>query len=127
VGASTTRIDCFPSTADALQFKAGTILEKKHDIPPNPFSHDAFVTMTNQQIESQAMFKAWYSVCRNAIDLEDLKQSGSSTVVRDLEEITMQLSGPDAKINFVGFSCAFSHTASSCGLTPVDTWFLALL
>lgn len=104
IGASTPRIDCFNSTLEWELFRAGTVLEHGFDIPHDPFSHDALLSLTNQQRELSALLEAQYKVCRENVDLEDLKQSGTSTVVRDIEEISRQLDGAEVKINFAGFS-----------------------
>ncbi|KAL8292205.1 hypothetical protein RQP46_001671 [Phenoliferia psychrophenolica] len=104
VGASTPRIDCFPSTLEFNQFKANTIIEKGSDIPPDPFSSAGFTTLVNQQTDFEANLAAWYAVCSANLDLEDLQQSGTSTVVRDLNFISNLLGGEDARINYIGFS-----------------------
>ncbi|KAK4698292.1 hypothetical protein P7C70_g7988, partial [Phenoliferia sp. Uapishka_3] len=110
IGASIPRVECFPSTLEHELFKAGTVLERGFDLskvttpfkPCNPFSATGRLHLLDQHRQLQSLQQTQFELCGERMG-DDLNYMGTSTVVRDIEEMSRVLEG-DALINFFGGS-----------------------
>lgn len=103
IGATEPRVECFPSTLDYELFKSGTILERGFDIPGDPFEEEGRLHLLDQHRQLLAMQQAEFQKCEEAMG-DQLRFMSTSTVVRDIEEMSRVLEGPDTPINFFGGS-----------------------
>ncbi|KAF7790649.1 hypothetical protein EIP86_001605 [Pleurotus ostreatoroseus] len=88
---------------DYAVFKRNTVLERSYDVPSNISREEARKILVQQQREADALLKTQFEVCKKNMG-EQLKNMGTSTVVRDIDFITKKLEGEDALINFFGGS-----------------------
>ncbi|KAI5479164.1 alpha/beta-hydrolase [Pseudohyphozyma bogoriensis] len=96
-------IECFSLTLDYELFKAGTVLERGLDIAHDPFSPEGRQHLLDQHRQLMSLQKTEYERCAETMG-DEFKYMGTSTVVRDIAEMSRVLEGPDAPINFFGGS-----------------------
>ncbi|ORY92735.1 TAP-like protein-domain-containing protein [Leucosporidium creatinivorum] len=96
-------VNCFGSAFDYELFKAGTVLERGFDLPPDPTSDEGKQHLLDQHRRLLALQETEFKKCAETMG-DELRYMGTSTVVRDIEEITRVLDGPEARINFFGAS-----------------------
>lgn len=80
----------------------GSILERGFDIPKDPFSAEGRQHLLDQHRQLLAMQETEFEKCSETMG-EDLRYMGTSTVVRDIEEMSRVLHGKNAKINYHGW------------------------
>ena len=85
---------CSPSNLAYQLFKAGTILERGFNIVPDPFSVEGKFHLLEQHRELLAMQQAEYERCAKTMG-DELRYMSTSTVVRDIEEMSRILEGED--------------------------------
>lgn len=103
IGATEPRVECFPSTLDYELFKAGSVLERGFDIPKDPFSDEGRQHLLDQHRQLLSMQETEYTKCAETMG-DELRYMSTTSVVRDIEEMSRVLEGPDAPINFFGGS-----------------------
>lgn len=105
VGKTTPLVSCFKNGLEYELFKAGSVLEKGFDISrsPDPFSTEGTSHLLEQHRELLAMQLTEFTKCSEVMG-DELRYMGTTTVVRDIEEMSRVLEGAEAKINYLGFS-----------------------
>ncbi|KAL8283847.1 hypothetical protein RQP46_005279 [Phenoliferia psychrophenolica] len=103
IGASIPRVECFPSTLEHELFKAATVMERGFDVHKDAFSPAGRLHLLDHHRQLMSLQETQYKKCAETMG-DDLKYMGTSTVVRDIEEMSRVLEGEDALINFFGGS-----------------------
>ena len=79
------------------------MLERGFDLAPEPKSAEGLAHLLDQHRQLLALQETEFKKCGETMG-DELKYMGTSTVVRDIEEMSRVLDGPDARINFFGAS-----------------------
>jgi len=103
IGRTRPKVLCFPTKLAYQLFKAGTVLDHGFNIPSDPFSVEGRFRLLEQHRELLALQQAEYERCAETMG-DELRYMGTSTVVRDIEEMSRIFEGEDAPINFFGGS-----------------------
>ncbi|KAM0787663.1 hypothetical protein ACM66B_003726 [Microbotryomycetes sp. NB124-2] len=103
IGRTRPRVECFDSARAYAQFKAGTVLERGFEVPPDPTSEEGRQVLLRQHQQLMALQQAEFAKCGEAMG-DELKYMGTPTVVRDIEYMNTVLEGKHARINYLGYS-----------------------
>ncbi|EKM57161.1 uncharacterized protein PHACADRAFT_254740 [Phanerochaete carnosa HHB-10118-sp] len=103
IGDSRPSTKCFTGDTSYTTFVRNTVLTRSYDLASNLSDTEAKKMLVRQQREAEALYKTQFDICGKTMG-DQLRYMGTSTVVRDIDFITTALEGPDALINFYGFS-----------------------
>lgn len=103
IGESEPKTQCFDGDLSYTTFARNTILARSYDTASNLSLPEARDRLVIDYLEADALYHTQFDICRKTMG-DKLKYMGTSTVVRDIDFITTQLEGPEAFINFYGFS-----------------------
>jgi pimeloyl-ACP methyl ester carboxylesterase len=95
IGQTVPKVLCFSSKLAYQMFKAGTVLDHGFNIGPDPFSSEGRFHLLEQHRELLALQQAEYERCGEAMG-DELRYMSTSTVVRDIEEMSRAFEGEDA-------------------------------
>jgi pimeloyl-ACP methyl ester carboxylesterase len=95
IGRTVPKVLCFPSKLAYQLFKAGTVLERGFNVPPDPLSEEGQFHILEQHRELLALQQAQHERCADTMG-DELKYMSTSTVVRDIVEMNRVFEGEDA-------------------------------
>ncbi len=104
LGRTVPAVKCHATGADAIVYKANTVLESTFEVPPCPQCYEGRAVLVAQQKQALALMQGQAEICDKAMGADVLKYMGTTTLIKDMERLSAALEGEDVPINFIGGS-----------------------